>query len=86
VHPTQLYEAAALTVVGALLLVWRRSKLPDALVLGRYLLLAGGVRFAIEFVRVNVRVLGPFSLAQLIAAGVVVVGMVLVLRGHRRAR
>jgi prolipoprotein diacylglyceryltransferase len=32
---------------------------PDVIVLGRYLVLAGAIRFAIEFIRVNQRILGP---------------------------
>ena len=41
VHPTQLYEAIGLAVLGWLLLQWRRSGVPDAIVLGRYLIGAG---------------------------------------------
>jgi phosphatidylglycerol:prolipoprotein diacylglycerol transferase len=77
VHPTQLYEAAALGIIAWLLLRWRRSAVPDAVVLGRYLVLAGAVRFAIEFIRINERVLGPFSVAHLAAAALVAAGLVL---------
>src|SRR6476469_9289474 len=59
VHPTQLYEMAALFVLGWLLIRWRRQGVADAIVLGRYLVLAGAIRFAIEFIRVNERILGP---------------------------
>src|SRR5215210_4319646 len=41
VHPTQLYEAAALAVVAWLLFRWRQHRLPDRVVLGRYFVLAG---------------------------------------------
>jgi phosphatidylglycerol:prolipoprotein diacylglycerol transferase len=64
VHPTQLYEAVGLGVLGWLLLGWRRSGVPDAIVLGRYLIGAGALRFVIEFVRVNERVVGVFSIAH----------------------
>jgi phosphatidylglycerol---prolipoprotein diacylglyceryl transferase len=37
VHPTQLYEAAGLGVLGLLLLRWRRQGVPDTDILGRYL-------------------------------------------------
>ena len=80
VHPTQLYETVALAAVAWVLLRWRRAGVADAVVLGRYLILAGSVRFAIEFVRVNLRIVGPFTLAQLIALSLVVVGVVLILR------
>ncbi len=82
VHPTQLYEMAALFVVGGLLIYWRRRGVPDLLVLGRYLLLTGAIRFAIEFVRVNERVLGPFTLAHIVSAGLMTVGFVLIVRAH----
>ena len=54
VHPTQLYEAAALVPIALLLLYARRTGWPDRRVLGLYLVLAGAVRFAIEFIRIDV--------------------------------
>jgi len=83
VHPTQLYEAAALVPLVMLLLRWRRQGRPAPFVLGGYLLLAGAIRFAIEFLRVNVRVLGIFSVAHIAAAAVALVGLVLLLRAKR---
>jgi phosphatidylglycerol:prolipoprotein diacylglycerol transferase len=38
VHPTQLYEAIGLAVLGWLLIRWRRRGVADDIVLGRYLL------------------------------------------------
>lgn len=78
VHPTQLYEAGFLAVVTWLLIRWRRAGVDDVSVIGRYMLLTGGFRFAIEFVRVNTRVLGPLTVAHLFALGVAVVGFVLI--------
>ena len=46
--------------------------------------MAGLVRFAIEFVRVNAQILGPLTLAQLISAGLVVAGAVLLVRQPAR--
>jgi phosphatidylglycerol:prolipoprotein diacylglycerol transferase len=83
VHPTQLYETAALLPIAWLLIRWRRRGVPDREVLGRYLVLAGALRFAIEFVRVNLRIAGPFTLAHLISAGVAGVGLVLLWRVKR---
>jgi len=83
VHPTQLYEAIALAGVAWALIRWRRAGTADALVLGRYLVLAGSIRFAIEFIRVNLRVVGPLTLAHLIALSLVVAGAVLILRNSR---
>ena len=84
VHPTQLYEAVALLPIAWLLQRLLRRGVSDAAVLGTYLVSAGLLRFAIEFVRVNLRVLGPFTVAQLIALGLVAVGTVLLLTGRRR--
>ncbi|HET7617754.1 MAG TPA: prolipoprotein diacylglyceryl transferase [Vicinamibacterales bacterium] len=80
VHPTQLYEAAFLGILGWLLIRWRRRGMSDRGVLGAYLLLAGVFRFLLEFVRVNVHVLGPLTVAQFFAAGVAVIGAVLLMR------
>ena len=77
VHPTQLYEAVALAVVTWALLRCRRRGVPDAAVFGRYLVLAGAIRFAIEFIRVNVRVVGPLTLAHLVSLALVVGGVAL---------
>jgi phosphatidylglycerol:prolipoprotein diacylglycerol transferase len=75
VHPTQLYEAAALVPVAWLLFRWRRQGRPDRFVLGAYLALAGSVRFAIEFLRVDVRVLGILSVAHIASLAAVAVGV-----------
>ena len=80
VHPTQLYEAAALVVVTWALLRWRRHGTPDPVVLARYLVLAGSIRFAIEFIRVNVRVIGPLTVAHLVSLALVVAGVALMTR------
>ena len=78
-------------VLAALLIAWRRRGVPDGVVFGRYLLIAGAIRFAIEFVRINTRVVGPFTVAHLIAAGLMVAGVVVMMRsreshGAARAR
>ena len=77
VHPTQLYEAACLGLLAWLLLRWRRSSVPDRIVLGRYLAIAGLVRFAIEFLRVNVRVALGLTVAQYAALAIVLAGTVM---------
>lgn len=75
VHPTQIYEAIGLAVVGTLLIRWRRAGVEDRSVIARYLMLVGVLRFAVEFVRVHTPIalgLAPahwISLAA-IAAGV----------------
>lgn len=74
VHPTQLYEAALLAVLAWALLRWRHRGLSDCVVLGRYLVFAGTIRFAIEFLRVDRRVLYGLSVAHLASAAIVVAG------------
>ena len=82
VHPTQLYEAAFLAVFAWLLVRWRRHGVADWKVLGRYFLIAGLFRFALEFLRVNTRVAGPFTVAHFFSAAVAAVGLIIL----RRAR
>jgi phosphatidylglycerol:prolipoprotein diacylglycerol transferase len=86
VHPTQLYEAIGLGVLGWLLLRWRHSGVPDAIVLGRYLVAAGTLRFVIEFIRVNDRIVLGLSVAHLVSIAVTAVGagMLLTRRPKRR--
>jgi phosphatidylglycerol:prolipoprotein diacylglycerol transferase len=83
VHPTQLYEAIALAAVAWLLIRWRRRNVPDAVVLGRYLVLAGSIRFAIEFIRVNVRVVGPLTLAHLVSLALMIIGCAMLALNRR---
>lgn len=85
VHPTQLYETVALGVLGWWLTRWRRGGTPDRLVVSRYLICAGAIRFLIEFVRINARILGPLTLAQLWSLGLIVVGAVLALRSAQKS-
>lgn len=84
VHPTQLYEAAFLAVLAWALIRWRRKGVADRTVLGRYFVIAGAFRFLLEFVRVNVRVLGPLTVAHCFALAVVALGIVILLRRPAR--
>ncbi len=78
VHPTQLYEAAALLL--AFWLLWRLRTHPRGTgwLFGLYLMLAGTERFLVEFIRAkDDRFFGTFSLAQLTSLAAVAVGSVL---------
>ena len=86
VHPTQLYESVGLVLIAWAAITWRRKGLPDREVFGRYLMLAGSLRFAIEFIRVNARIAGPFTLAHLISAVVVFTGLAFIAMSRRRVR
>ena len=83
VQPTQLYEMAALLVVAWLLMRWRRRGVADAIVIGRYLVLVGAIRFAIEFIRVNQRLVGPFTLAHMVSAALAIVGLIILIASRR---
>jgi phosphatidylglycerol:prolipoprotein diacylglycerol transferase len=75
VHPTQLYEAIGLGILGCVLVRWRRHGIDDDIVLGRYLVGAGTLRFGIESIRVNTRVLLGLSVAHWVSLVVIVVGV-----------
>jgi phosphatidylglycerol:prolipoprotein diacylglycerol transferase len=75
VHPTQIYEAVPLFFVTWLLVRFRRSGMSDRTVFGWYLLMAGGIRFPVELVRVNVPVLFGLTTAQLFSIAVVLLGL-----------
>jgi phosphatidylglycerol:prolipoprotein diacylglycerol transferase len=83
VHPTQIYEALGLALLAILLLRWRRRGVSDRTVLGGYLLAAGLLRFAIEFLRIDVRVVAGLSVAHLGAIVMAATGVVVLARGKR---
>jgi phosphatidylglycerol---prolipoprotein diacylglyceryl transferase len=86
VHPTQLYEAVELAVLGWMLLRWRRQGLDDKVVLGRNLVAAGALRFGIEFIRINTRIVWGLTVAHVVSLAVITagVGMLTVARAQRR--
>jgi len=53
VHPTQLYELAQSLVVFSILWPLRKRGYPDGTIFWLYLILAGSMRFAVEFLRAN---------------------------------
>jgi phosphatidylglycerol:prolipoprotein diacylglycerol transferase len=67
------------------LIRWRRRGLSDRTVLGRYFVGVGAFRFALEFVRVNTRVLGPLTVAHIFSLAVVALGVALLVRPTRPA-
>ena len=87
VHPTQLYEMLALLPLAWLLVRWRRQHRSDTFVLGSYLVIAGAVRFVIEFFRMRESLLGPLAVAHVLSLMAIAIGLVfLTLRGtHREA-
>ena len=84
VHPTQLYEVAAMLLAFAILWSLRRRGQPVGWLFGLYLVFAGIERFLVEFVRAkDDRLLGAFTLAQLTSVLIVLLGTWLMLRWRR---
>lgn len=84
VHPTQLYEVAAMLVAFAVLWSLRKSGRAVGWLFGLYLVFAGIERFLVEFLRAkDDRFLGSFTLAQLTSAIIVVIGFSLLYAWRR---
>ena len=75
VHPAPVYETILYT--GVFLVLWavRKRINIDGQLFYLYLIMAGACRFAVEFIRVNPRVLWGLSEAQLIALMMVLIGL-----------
>jgi len=88
-HPAQLYEAAAYFVLfGALLAIYRRrgARTPRGLLVGLFLVLAFGVRIAVETVKVRQEEFGadlPFTMGQVLSVAPVLIGVWLLFRAQR---
>jgi phosphatidylglycerol:prolipoprotein diacylglycerol transferase len=79
VHPTQLYEVAAMLLAFAVLWSLRKRGKPIGWLFGLYLIFAGIERFLVEILRAkDDRFLGPFTLAQLTSVIIVALGALLV--------
>lgn len=84
VHPTQLYEVAAMLVAFAVLWSLRKRGYPVGWLFGLYLILAGVERFLVEFVRAkDDRLLGAFTLAQLTSVIIIALGILLIVAWRR---
>ncbi len=75
-HPTPVYELIVCTLFFWILWRWRATLQPDGKLFMVYLILAGLERFAIEFLRLNPRILFGLSEAQWIALLLMVIGAV----------
>jgi phosphatidylglycerol:prolipoprotein diacylglycerol transferase len=84
VHPTQLYEVAAMLIAFAALWVLRKKGRPVGWLFGVYLVFAGIERFLVEIVRAkDDRLLGPFTIAQLASVILVAIGALLMAMWRR---
>jgi phosphatidylglycerol:prolipoprotein diacylglycerol transferase len=66
VHPTPVYETVAMGM-GAVVLWHFRDRFAPGVLLGLYLILAGGERFLVEFIRRNDTVIAGLTQPQLIS-------------------
>ncbi len=82
VHPTQLYEVAAMIVVFAFIWRWRTSKRGTGWLLGVYALCAGVERFSVEFLRAKDDRAHPGALskAQIASLVMVAIGTTLIIK------
>ncbi len=79
VHPTQLYEVAALLLAFGILWWLRNSRHGIGWLFGLYLALSGTARFLVEFVRAkDDRFFDGFTLAQLVSFTAIALGLYLV--------
>jgi phosphatidylglycerol:prolipoprotein diacylglycerol transferase len=86
VHPTQLYEVAAMLIVFAILWALRKRGRPIGWLFGLYLIFAGTERFLVEIVRAkDDRFLGSFTIAQLASVVLIAIGILLVTLWRRGA-
>jgi phosphatidylglycerol:prolipoprotein diacylglycerol transferase len=84
VHPTQLYEVAAMLVAFAVLWVLRKKGRPIGWLFGVYLVFAGVERFLVEILRAkDDRLLGPFTIAQLTSVILVALGTLLMVKWRK---
>ncbi|QMU56413.1 MAG: prolipoprotein diacylglyceryl transferase [Candidatus Mycalebacterium zealandia] len=84
VHPTQIYETAAMTAVFAALWKLRLKITVNGSLFALYLMLAGLERFAVEFVRTTTPSPVPgLSVAQVIALGLISFGAVKLIKARK---
>jgi phosphatidylglycerol---prolipoprotein diacylglyceryl transferase len=85
VHPTPVYETLAMGVAAVVL--WRlRDRFAPGVLFGLYLIVAGGERFLVEFIRRNDAVAAGLTLAQLVSLAMLAGGTALVLARRNAPR
>ena len=79
VHPTPVYETLTMLLVTWFL--WRmRHRVPPGGLFALWLLLAGGERFLVEFLRRNERVAAGLTVAQFISLAMIAGGALWLVR------
>lgn len=81
VHPTQLYEVAAMFLAFTILWKLRLKEWGTGAIFGVYLMMAGVERFLVEILRAkDDRFFGGFTAAQLTSVAITVVGIAVFMR------
>ncbi|HOV98839.1 MAG TPA: prolipoprotein diacylglyceryl transferase [Bacteroidota bacterium] len=75
-HPTPVYEFIICSIMFIYLWKIRKKPAPTGKLFMLYLILAGSERFAIEFIRLNPRILFGMTEAQLISIVMILIGAV----------
>jgi len=84
VHPTQLYELVQSLFVFAILWILRKKSYPHGTIFYIYLVLAGSMRFIVEFWRANPVVGLAMTEYQWISLALIIVGTGLLYYRHHR--
>lgn len=75
VHPTPLYELAAAIIIFIILMSIRKKMKYYGQMFFIYLIFSGTERLLVEFIRLNPKVIFIFTQAQLIALGMIIIGI-----------
>jgi len=84
-HPTQLYASIAGLLIFAILMLIRRYKKFDGFIALLGIILYSSYRFAIEFIRINPTYFGHLTGAQIIAAGLFIIALLILLYRARKS-
>jgi phosphatidylglycerol:prolipoprotein diacylglycerol transferase len=76
-HPTPIYELVFAIIIFSILWNKRKTFKQDGKLFGLYLILIGGARLLVEFIRLNPKILFGLSEAQLISAVFIILGVFL---------
>lgn len=79
-HPTPIYELVFGIIIFSILWMNRKKFKADGKLFGLYLLISGAARLLVEFIRLNPKLIGPLSEAQVISVGLILVGLVFYLK------
>jgi len=83
-HPAQLYESIGMFFTFGLLYKWRNKKYKPGFMFWMFVVLYGGIRFVIEFWKVDENYFLGFPVGQWLSLVMLVVGLVVLYRNYRK--